>query len=218
MRILAVLLLVPSVIMAQTYPTGPSTVTEGSITTFDDPVVILVFVFWGFCAVCLSAFRVYRRAAQIHNGARTGPVRARRDSKSSCDDAAAAAEMVSAVIVDDVDSSTGHVVDPDAPRKAPPSPTAANKANTCNGTPTIEEDAASKELEMQGFVDCAFGRVCAWLVIGMGLLWSVIFLTILFGYYNGCQFTGIDNAFYTASYPQAQEDDTPGSRILRVPG
>jgi hypothetical protein len=53
MRILAVLLLVPSVIMAQTYPTGPSTVTEGSITTFDDPVVILVFVFWGFCACSL---------------------------------------------------------------------------------------------------------------------------------------------------------------------
>lgn len=84
--------------MAQSYPSGPAGVATGSITSYDDPVVILVFLFWGLSACCFAAFYVYR-ANLIAKGVSVGPVRARRDSRASTnDDDGANVEMVSAVI------------------------------------------------------------------------------------------------------------------------
>lgn len=53
---------------------------------------------------------------------------------------------------------------------------------------------------MQGFIDCLPGRCCAWLVGLISVLFGVIFVTILYGYYNDCQFEGIDNACFYGDY------------------
>ena len=104
--------------MTNQYPTGPSGVSTGAITSYDNPAVLLVFIFWGLSALFFASFGVYR-ADRIKNGEFAGPVRARRESKGSHAEDGTAVEMVSAVVIDEIRSDGGHVVNPDGPI-APP--------------------------------------------------------------------------------------------------
>ena len=56
------------------------------------------------------------------------------------------------------------------------------------------------ELKFAGYVSSRYGSLCIFVVMLVNISWMVLFLVIIIGYYNKCEFTSIDNACFYGDY------------------
>uniref|UniRef100_A0A0G4HJG7 P-type ATPase A domain-containing protein n=1 Tax=Chromera velia CCMP2878 TaxID=1169474 RepID=A0A0G4HJG7_9ALVE len=56
------------------------------------------------------------------------------------------------------------------------------------------------ETELEHYEDCLFGKAVNWLWMGVFVMWAVLFLILIYGYYDGCQVSGADNLCFYGSY------------------
>jgi magnesium-transporting ATPase (P-type) len=69
----------------------------------------------------------------------------------------------------------------------------------------VEDDDAIKfelndDLLMIGYETNTLGQACLYSIAGISLLWFAIVITIIYGYYDGCEVTGIDNFCFYGEY------------------
>lgn len=187
-----------------TYPSGPTSCTSDPTCTPkiedpDDTGPNIIYGFWGFVAICLLVFAIYKRIWLSRYHSRIGKLR-QSVAASKASDTGSEVEL-NDIVVKQEDSTPGQ--DAVLSLDSSPVPTMGSSPSSMEGSPQgpgPEDQVEDESIEMLGYKENLFGQFCAFLVLLVSACWMLIFLVIIIDQYNDCEMESIDDACFYGDY------------------